>query len=90
MSVRINIHPGMQQFAADQDVVEVAGKTVGECLNYLVARFPALQPVLFAENGKILDYVDIFVNEQSSYPEELARLVNDGDELHIVRVIAGG
>ncbi|MBI2979332.1 MAG: MoaD/ThiS family protein [Chloroflexi bacterium] len=32
----------------------------------------------------------IYVNEESAFPEELARPVKDGDELHIVTMIAGG
>ena len=90
MSVKIHIRPGMEQLAHGQSVVEVRGKTVGECLNHLVKLFPEMKSGLFAENGEILDYVDIFVNGKSSYPEELAKPVKDGDELHILRVLGGG
>jgi len=38
----------------------------------------------------LLNYVDIYVNQESSYPEELAKPVKDGDELHITMIIAGG
>ena len=90
MSVKIHIRPGLEQLAQGQPVVEVKGSTVGECLNNLIKLFPDIKPALFADNGKVLDYVDIFVNGQSSYPDELARAVKDGDELHILRVIGGG
>jgi molybdopterin converting factor small subunit len=34
--------------------------------------------------------VEIYVNMESSYPEELAKPVKDGDELYIVIIISGG
>ena len=90
MSVKIHIRPGMEQLAHGQGVVEVKGKTVGECLKQLVKMFPEMKSGLFAENGKLLDYIDIFVNGKSSYPEELNKVVKDGDELYILRVLGGG
>ena len=42
------------------------------------------------KDGALLDYVTVYVNGESAYPEELARSVNDGDELYIERMIAGG
>jgi len=90
MSVRINLHPTLHSFANNQAVVEVNGSTVGECLSDLVEQFPQIKPMLFDKQGKLLNYVDIYVNYESSYPEELAKPVKDGDELHITLIIAGG
>lgn len=90
MSVTIKLPQFLQHLASDQKVVEVKGKTVGECLNQLVRQYPAVKDRLFDEKGKLLKPVDIYVNGQSAYPEELARKVKDGDELYIMLVIAGG
>ncbi len=90
MSVKVNIHPVLYHFTNDQDVVVVNGSTVGECLEELVAQFPAIKQGLFDKDGKLLNYVDIYVNGESAYPDELAKPVKDGDELHIVLIIAGG
>lgn len=90
MSVKINIHPFLTQHTNNQDVVEVNGSTVGQCLNQLVARFPELRKWLFEKNGKLNRLVEIYVNMESSYPEELAKPVRDGDELHIIIIISGG
>ena len=90
MSVKINIHPFLSQHTNNQDVVEVNGSTVGQCLEQLVARFPELRQWLFEKNGKLNRLVEIYVNMESSYPEELAKPVKDGDELHIVIIISGG
>jgi molybdopterin converting factor small subunit len=45
--------------------------------------------MLFDKSGNLLNYVDIYVNGESSYPEELAKPVKDGDEIHITLIIAG-
>jgi len=90
MSIRINLHPSLYSFANNQAVAEVNGRTVGECLNELVKQFPQIKSLLFDKNGKLLNYVEIYVNQKSSYPEELAKPVSDGDELHITLILAGG
>jgi len=86
----INLHPDLLQFTNDQAMVMVNGSTVGECLDELVKQFPEIRQRLFDKNGKLLNYVDVYVNYESSYPEELAKPVKDGDELHITLIIAGG
>jgi molybdopterin converting factor small subunit len=90
VSVKINIHPFLSQHTNNQDVVEVNGSTAGQCLEQLVARFPELKPWLFEKSGKLNRLVEIYVNMKSSYPEELAKPVKDGDELHIIIIISGG
>ena len=90
MSIKINIHPFLSHLTNDQDVVEVNGSTVGRCLEQLVARFPELRKWLFEKDGKLNRLVYIYVNLESSYPEELAKPVKDGDELHIIVIISGG
>jgi molybdopterin converting factor small subunit len=90
VSVKINIHPFLSHYTNNQDVVEVNGTTVGQCLKQLVARFPELRPWLFEKDGKLNRLVEIYVNTESSYPEELAKPVKDGDELYIVIIISGG
>ena len=90
MSVKINIHPALSYLTNNQDVVEVSGKTVGQCLEQLVTRYPELKGWLFGKNGKLSNVVEIYVNLKSSYPEELAKPVKDGDELSIILVISGG
>jgi len=90
VSIKINIHPFLSQHTNDQDVVEVNGSTVGQCLEQLVARFPELRQWLFEKDSKLNRLVEIYVNMESSYPEELAKPVKDGDELHIIVIISGG
>jgi len=90
MSVRVNIHQTLRHLTNGQGKAEVNGNTVGECLSELVQQFPGMETRLFDKKGKLLSYVDIYVNLESSYPEELAKPVMDGDELSITLMIAGG
>lgn len=90
MTVKINVPPGIRHFINNQDIVEVRGSTVGECLNQLTDQFPVLKDELLDKDGNVLNFVDIYVNGKSSYPEELAKSVKDGDEVHILRAIGGG
>ncbi len=90
MSIKVNIHPFLLHLTDERDSVEVSGNNVGECLNDLVDKYPGLREWLFEKDGKINNLVEVYVNMESSYPEELAKPVKDGDELQIIIIITGG
>ena len=88
MSVKVTLHPYLTEGGAAQ--VELEGKTVGECIKALVARFPAMQAKLFAKPDKLHGYIEILVNTQPTVPKELAYPVKDGDEVAILVFLSGG
>jgi len=90
VSVKINIHKTHRQFTNGLDIVEIDGNTVGACLDNLVRQFPGMRKVLFNKKGKLSNVIEIYVNQKSAYPDELARQVKDGDNIHITLMIAGG
>ena len=90
MSIKIDIPPYLQPYANNIAVVEVNGSTVGECISRLITQFPSIEKMLFAESGRLHAYVSVYINGEDTYPEELAKPVKDGDELHITMIIAGG
>ncbi len=90
MSIKINIQKNLQYLTRDLSMVEVEGSTVGQCLDQLVEVFPDLRTVATSSNKTWIDYVSIFVNKESAYPNELATTVKDGDEIDIVLIFAGG
>ena len=90
MGIKIDIPSYLQPYTNDTEAVEVNGSTVGECLNLLVKQFPSIEKMLFAKDGKLLDYVGIYVNEADTYPDGLAKPVKDGDALYILYIIGGG
>ena len=90
MSITVNIHQTHRRYTQGLPTVEVDGKTVGECLDAVAKRFPDMAPILFQSNGKLHTLLEIFLNSESTYPDELAATVADGDELHITVMLAGG
>ena len=90
MAVRVHIHRTHRQFTSGLEVVEVEGNTVGDCLGHLVKQFPGIQKAIFDKKGKLLNIVEIYLNHQSAYPNELVKPVKDGDEIHLTFMLAGG
>ena len=94
MSVKIVIPSNLQVFTNNTEVVDVEGKTVGECLNNLIKKFPNANKVLFDDDGELFNYgltsVTVYVNKEDVYPDGLAKPVKDGDEIHILYMISGG
>jgi adenylyltransferase/sulfurtransferase len=90
MSVAVNIHKTHRQFTADQESVQVSGDTVGDCLNDLAQRFPQMKTALWDAKGRLKNQIEIYVNMESAYPDELKKKVRPGDEIHITVMLAGG
>ena len=90
MSVTVNIPQFLQHIADNVTVINSSGSTVGECLNDLIKQFPQLEALLFNKNGELLNYLEIFINGETAYPDELTKPVVDGDTIQIVNVIVGG
>ncbi len=90
MSIKIDIPSYLQPFSDNMEAVEADGSTVGQCLSHLVKRFPGMEKMLLAKDGKLLNYVSIYLNGEDAYPDELAKPVKDGDELYLLYIIGGG
>ena len=90
MSIQVYIHKTHRQFTGDRETVDVAGSTVGECLDHLVRQHPDLQNMLFDGKGKLHNTLEIYLNMESTYPEELAKPTREGDEIFITLMLAGG
>ncbi len=90
MSVRINIHSSHRQYTGNKKTLAVNGRTVGECLDDLIGRFPAMRNVLYQPDGTLKQLIEIYLNLESTYPDELKKPVQDGDEIQITLMLAGG
>jgi molybdopterin converting factor small subunit len=90
MSVTLNIHKTHRQFTSGLDTIQVEGDTVGNCLNSLIGRFPEMNAAIFDGNGKLKNQIEIYLNMESAYPDELKKKVQDGDEIYITVMLAGG
>lgn len=90
MSVKVHIHKTHRQFTNGLEVVETRGFTVGECLKDLVRQYPALSGSLYGKKGGLNPLLEIYVNAESAYPDEMAKGVKDGDAIHITLMLSGG
>jgi len=90
VSVKVHIHLTLRRFTNGQELVEVEGETVGECLRDLVRKFPEIESSVFDKKGNLLNIVEIYVNLESAYPDELGKQVKDGDDIHLTLMLAGG
>jgi molybdopterin synthase sulfur carrier subunit len=90
MSAKIHVHLTLRRFTNGEQEVEVEGKTVGECVESLIRKYPDIESSLLDKTGNLLKVVEVYVNGESAYPEELAKPIKDGDNIHLVLMLAGG
>ncbi|MGH7476091.1 MAG: molybdopterin-synthase adenylyltransferase MoeB [Longimicrobiales bacterium] len=73
------------------DGIAVPTGTVAAVLGYVSERFPALRRHLFADDGALRSYVNVFVNEDDIRDREgLDTPVREGDTVTVLPSIAGG
>ena len=82
----------LRPFAGGQSTVEVPGATVADVLAALTAAHPDLRKHLFAPEGKVRSFVNLYLNDEDVryLPQNQATPVKDGDTLSIIPSIAGG
>ncbi len=91
MPVRVLIPTPLRQYTDNKDHVELEGQTVGQLINELVHRYKSLQRHLFNEQGKLRNFVNVYVNEEDiRYLKDQETPVHAGDTVIIVPSIAGG
>src|SRR5262245_55972888 len=91
MSTTISIPTPLRPFADRQQTVVVEGRTVGELLDALATRYPDLRRHLYADDGRLRSFVNVFLNDRDvrSLDRE-ATIVEEGDTLSIIPSVAGG
>ena len=89
---RILIPTPLRQFADKNDTVDLPGKTVGEVLTALTARFPDLKKHLYNDEGKLRSFVNVYLNDDDIryLQQKEATPAKESDELTIIPSIAGG
>ena len=71
--------------------VELAGSSVGEVVDALVAQYPSLRGQLLADDGGLNRFVNVYVNGQDvRYLDGLATAVGERDEVRLLPAMAGG
>ena len=87
----INIPTPLRPFTDKKESVEVSGATVGELLADLTTRYEGLRRHLYADSGKLRNFVNVYLNDEDiRYLQREETPVKAGDTLSIVPSVAGG
>src|SRR5437667_2625647 len=90
-NVRILIPTPLRQYAGNQNAVQVEAESVREALDDLVERHDQLRRHLFAEDGRLRNFVNVYVNEEDiRYLAQDGTSLKAGDTVAIGPSIAGG
>jgi molybdopterin/thiamine biosynthesis adenylyltransferase/rhodanese-related sulfurtransferase/molybdopterin converting factor small subunit len=91
MPTTILIPTPLRAFTNRKDSVEAQGTTIGEALGDLTTQFTDLKGHLFAPDGRLRSFVNVYLNDQDiRYLQREATPVNPGDTISIVPSVAGG
>ena len=91
MAVTILIPTPLRPFVGGRDALELEGTSVGELLERLTGEHATLKPHLFADDGRLRSFVNVYVNDRDI--RQLAQRdtpVKPGDTVSIIPSIAGG
>ncbi len=81
----------LRPYAGGQSEITLQAATVGEALQELVQRYPALEKHLFTEEGKLRPYVNLFLGDEDvRHLQGEATPLRPEDRLMIIPSIAGG
>ena len=91
MGIQIQLPGTLRRFADGSMTVSVDGGTVGEALRALAERFPRLAEHLFASDGEVRNFMNVYLNTQDvRYLQRMHTTVERGDVLALLPAISGG
>jgi MoaD family protein len=91
MAHRVLIPTPLRPYTGQRDAVEVDGGTVGEVLSSLTTSYVDLRKHLYADDGKLRHFVNVYVNDDDiRYMHQLDTKIGDGDSVSILPAVAGG
>ncbi|HEX2191021.1 MAG TPA: MoaD/ThiS family protein [Longimicrobiaceae bacterium] len=81
----------LRDSAGGRDTLTVAGATLAEALQNLLAGHPLLRVHLYDEGGKLRRHVLLYYNgENLAWLESLDTPLRPGDRLDVVQAVSGG
>ena len=87
----VKIPPVLRPSVSGMSEVEVDGSTVGEILSGLAGQHPDTRGQLFAEDGELNRFVNVYVNDEDVRVQQgLETGVAAGDTVVILPAMAGG
>ena len=87
----VRIPPVLRPAVGGEREVSAAGSNVGEVLTALVEAHPETREQIFAEDGDLNRYVNVYLNDEDvRVLDGLTTAVGESDELVILPAMAGG
>lgn len=91
MPVKVMIPTPLRGYAGKQESVELQAGTVGEALSALTSKFEELRKHLYADDGRLRSFVNVYVNDEDiRFLQKDKTQLREGDTISIVPSIAGG
>jgi len=87
----VRIPPVLRASVGGEREISADGASVGEVLRSLTAAHPATEAQIFAADGELNRYVNVYLNDEDvRVLDGLQTTVADGDTLVILPAMAGG
>ncbi len=87
----IRLPTPLRSYAQGKAEVQVAGATISEALQDLLANYPTLRPHLLNGEGQLRPFVNLFLGEENVMQMQgLNTPLKDNDRLMLIPSIAGG
>ncbi len=90
MAILVTIPTALRRFADNRARVAVTGRTISEVLENLTRQHAQLRQHLYDDNGKLRNFVRVYVNDEDIRAKGDDAPVSENDEIAIVPSIAGG
>jgi sulfur-carrier protein adenylyltransferase/sulfurtransferase len=88
---KILIPTPLRPFTDKLDAVDIDGATIGELLQNLTTKYGGLKQHLYAADGKLRSFVNIYVNDDDiRYLQKDQTPLKPGDTVSIIPSVAGG
>ena len=89
--MKVLIPTPLRPYTDKQSTVELDAGSVDEVLRALTSQYPELRRQLFAADGKLRKFVNVYVNDEDiRYLEHENTAVRPDDTLSIIPSVAGG
>ncbi len=91
MAVTVLIPTPLRPYVDGRDAVQLEATNVGELLERLAARYEPLKGHLFADDGRLRSFINVYVNDRDIRQlSQHQTPVKPGDTISIIPSIAGG
>jgi molybdopterin synthase sulfur carrier subunit len=90
-NMKVLIPTPLRHYTDKQAIVELRSGSVDEVLRELTSQYPDLRKQLFADDGRLRKFVNVYVNDEDiRYLENENTPVRPDDTLSIIPSVAGG